>query len=138
MTLTRPRWPPGRWMALLLILLWTPRAADAQPLAAVTGVVKDDSGAPLPAVRISLHGSSNRVTETGPEGRFNIQGLPDGDYELNAALAGFAPSRRTFRLSAGERLDMMLTLSVLHEERTVVTASKIGRASCRERVYLCV
>ena len=99
---------------------------DAQPFADLAGVVKDATGAPLRAVRISLRGAATRVTETGPEGRFTIHGLPEGVYELEAALAGFAPFHRTLRLVGGRRMDVAVTLSVLHEERTVVTAAKTG------------
>ena len=110
----------------LLLLLWMSAVVQAQPAADLAGVVQDATGAPLTAVRISVRGPTTRVTETGPEGRFTLQDLPEGTYDLDAALPGFAPSRRTLRLVGGQRTEVALTLSVRHEERTVVTAAKTG------------
>ena len=50
----------------------------------------------------------------------------EGQYELVAALAGFAPARRTVRVRPELPAVVSLTLSVLLQERTVVTASRTG------------
>jgi iron complex outermembrane receptor protein len=111
---------------VLLLLVWMTAAVQAQPTADLAGFVQDATGAPLPGVRISVRGPATRVTETGPEGRFTLQDLPEGTYDVDAALAGFAPSRRTLRLAGGRRTEVWLTLSLAHEERTVVTAARTG------------
>ena len=97
----------------------------------IIGSVEDATGAPLPAVTISVQGVENRVTETGPDGRFHLENLPVGEYQLRAAHPGFAPARRTLRLGPGEKLTVTLTLSVLLQEHTVVTAARSGERTCR-------
>jgi iron complex outermembrane receptor protein len=100
--------------------------ATAQPAAQITGSVRDTTGAVLPDVTIRAHGVDDRVTESGPDGRFEFPDLPSGEYQLTATRAGFAPARRTVRLVPGERVVVSLTLSVALLEATVVTASKTG------------
>jgi iron complex outermembrane recepter protein len=73
-----------------------------------------------------------RVTRTGPEGHFEFRNLPEGNYELTAVLAGFAPARRTLRLVPGQSAALSLTLSVALQEEVVVTASKTGERDARE------
>ncbi len=60
------------------------------------------------------------------KGEFDLQGLPEGEYELTAAFPGFAPTRRTARLASGSASIVSVTLTPLLLEGTVVTASKTG------------
>jgi outer membrane receptor protein involved in Fe transport len=126
MTLARPSRSPV-WVALVFAAaLWTAHPAAAQPSAQLSGSVTDATDSLLPNVMISLQGAEGRLTQTGPDGSFEFPHLPDGEYELTASLAGFAPARRTLRLVSGERVVLALTLSVLVLEQTVVTAAKTG------------
>ena len=77
---------------------------------------------------VTLHGPSDKLTQTDSEGQFDFQSLPDGQYELTATLPGFAPARKIARLIAAERSAVSLTLTVLILEQTVVTAARTGEA----------
>jgi iron complex outermembrane recepter protein len=112
--------------AILLTILSIPEPVRTQPLAHLTGTVKDATGAALVDVTIAVRGPASRVVLTNRDGRFDIRALPDGQYELTATFAGFAPMRRTIRLVSGERTELSLTLAVLVLEQTVVTATKTG------------
>jgi iron complex outermembrane recepter protein len=119
--------PLGRWLGwLLAVNLCAVIPADAQPFGLVRGSVKDTTGAALPGVTLTLRGAADRKTETGPGGDFAFEGLPSGEYELTAVLAGFVPARRTFRLVGRETVTLPLTLWVQVLEQAFVTASKIG------------
>ena len=115
-----------RFASVLVATLSFALPVSAQPTARIIGSVEDATGAPLQAVTISLLGAEDRVTETGPDGRFHLENLPVGEYELRAAHPGFAPARRTLRLGPGDTLTVSLTLSVLLLEHAVVTAPKTG------------
>jgi iron complex outermembrane receptor protein len=110
----------------LMVYFLSAVVAAAQPAGQITGSVKDATGALLPDVTIRVHGADERITESGPDGTFELRDLPSGDYELAATRAGFAPAHRRVRLVPGEHLVVSLTLSVAIQEETVVTASKTG------------
>ncbi len=109
-------------------MLWMGADGYAQRSAHVTGSVTDATGLPLAGATITLRGASDRVTQTDSEGQFDVQSLPEGEYELTATLPGFAPARHTARLTSAQRLHISLTLMVLILERTVVTAARTGEA----------
>jgi iron complex outermembrane recepter protein len=101
-------------------------AAPAKTPGRLTGTVVNAANEPLPEVTISVRGPDTRDTRTRPDGGFDFPGLPEGTYDLVATLSGFAPARRTVRLTPGARTTVSLTLTILHQEQTVVTASKTG------------
>jgi hypothetical protein len=67
-------------------------AADGR--GAITGVVSDDRGGPLPGAMVSVLGATMAMTVTDVQGRFLLDRLPAGDYTLRAHLPGFTASRR--------------------------------------------
>ena len=113
---------------LVVVSLWPALAGAAAPKqpGRMTGMVKNALNEPLPEVTISVRGPASRDARTRADGGFDFPGLPEGTYELVATLTGFAPARRTIRLVPGARATVSLTLTVLVQEQTVVTASKTG------------
>jgi iron complex outermembrane receptor protein len=114
------------WVASVVAATVLIASAEAQPLGQITGTVTDATGGALVDVTITVRGTTTRIAQTGPEGGFDFQGLPEGEYEVQAALAGFAPARRTVGLMSGEKAVLSLTLSVLVQEQALVTASRTG------------
>jgi hypothetical protein len=88
--LFRP-WLLPQWCALALasLLLMAP-AAHAQSSARLAGSVFDATGLPLASVHVRLRGSSDMVTQTDANGRFELENLSEGEYELTAALQGYS------------------------------------------------
>ena len=120
-------WCPNVRLASVLVgALSAANPADAQSTGAVTGVVADATGAPLVGATIALRGPVERTGRTDSAGRFDIPDLPYGDYTLTATAAGFAPAHRRIRVPSSETTDITLTLAVLLQEHTVVTATKSG------------
>ncbi len=50
---------------------------------AISGIVVDTSGKPIPDVRVSAYGPKNETAHTEKNGRFLITGLDEGTYHLN-------------------------------------------------------
>ncbi|MFI5170570.1 MAG: carboxypeptidase-like regulatory domain-containing protein, partial [Vicinamibacterales bacterium] len=98
----------------------------AQPQGRITGSVVDATNAPLVNVTIALRGPVERKAQSGDDGAFAFAGLPEGEYQVQAALPGFAPTVHTVRLAAGETASVVLRLSVLAFDKIVVTAGKSG------------
>src|SRR5262245_39156537 len=128
--------PASVCCAVSLALVWGVALADAQtsagvgyshdPPGAITGSVVDASAAPLSGVTITVTGAADRVATTGPDGRFELQGLPEGEYGLDAVLTAFAPEHRALRVEPGATATISLTLLVSVRYEVVVTATKTG------------
>ena len=91
---------PGRFLALLVILLATVGVAPAfgqSPNATFSGQVVDDTGGVLPGATVTLRDAAagrERVAITDTAGRFSIAGLAPGRYALKVTLAGFETLER--------------------------------------------
>ena len=123
-------------VALFLALAASPGRA-AEP-GTVAGVVKDPTGAVVPAAKVSLlspQGAIQSATAADAEGGFRMTGVPAGSYVLLAEAPGFAVRRRALRVDATsglEGLEMALQPEAFRDELTV-TASP-GRAEALEQV----
>jgi hypothetical protein len=56
----------------------------------LAGSVVDANDETLPGVTVSIRGQAQRTATTNDAGTFSFRELPPGDYELRAALKGFA------------------------------------------------
>jgi iron complex outermembrane receptor protein len=113
-------------LAVVLAQFCAPASARAQATSGLSGSVYDQTGAPLPGVRITIRGVTERGTHTNATGAFTFPELPAGDHEISAELSGFQPARRTVRVRAGERVTVSFTLLVAFVQETIVTAAKVG------------
>ena len=64
--------------------------ADSVQTPAVTGIVTDTAGNPLPNVQVAIT-ALRRGMSTDESGRFVFRGLPAGTHHLDAILIGYAP-----------------------------------------------
>jgi outer membrane receptor protein involved in Fe transport len=85
-----------QWIAVVWCVL---AAAEGAAYAAVpgqsgalTGIVVDASGAPVPgaAVTVEVNAVQTRPSPTGADGRFSIEGVPGGEATLRVRANGFA------------------------------------------------
>jgi hypothetical protein len=102
---------------LLVALFFAPLPAPAQLYTgSVTGVVKDSSGATIPAVKITLvdQGKGYSFTATTDNtGRYLLRSIPPGTYTITAEAANFERKpRRTSRLMSAKT-----SLSIYFEGR---------------------
>jgi Carboxypeptidase regulatory-like domain len=101
------------------ILLALTAVVGAQPFGALTGTVVDPLGALLPNARVVLIQPARQARyeiSTDRNGQFEFQGLPSGEYQLEASTAGFQTYRDTLSI-AGLTVQRQITLKLglLHE-----------------------
>jgi hypothetical protein len=103
------------FLFLMLLCLQIPFAM-AQMSASLSGVVTDQSGAVVSGASVSTQNSDTgflRSTVTDQAGRFQLVGLPVGQYEVRASKNGFTEAVRDgVRLLVGQAATVDLTLCV--------------------------
>src|SRR5258708_28063480 len=97
----------GIWRNLLLVtpawlLAFCVRPAGAQQQqGTISGTVTDRvSGTAIATVRVSLL-NTNRSAVTNQQGRFSLQGVPVGTYQVQAAIIGYAAATNSANVAAG-------------------------------------
>jgi len=122
----------------LLLSIWSPARLAAQ-LAGIVGSVFDPSGA-------SINGATVRATNTGtglewqtktsPQGDYSLGLLPPGVYVVDAAAAGFSPSRTDgIKLAVNSTLhiDLRLALPEVKENLQVEAVAPLVEAETSEQ-----
>jgi hypothetical protein len=110
-------------LALAVGLAWA-----AETDGNVEGAVVDPAGAAVSGVEVVAHRAGVATlwrTVTDDQSRHTIAGLPAGNYEIEAAAAGFQPYHRgavSVTAGASTRLDIVFALAA-HSEAVEVTAS---------------
>ena len=123
------------WLAVALfrMLLLTAAAKAQSPVAAVGGTVSDASGAPVPGATVTAHQQgtgASRAQQTDASGRYRLEKLEPGPYEVEASRSGFrtAVQRVTLRVGDDALLDFPLQVGQLSEQVEVVsTATALNR-----------
>ncbi len=117
----------GVCLGFLLSLVFSGQVLLAQvTTAAISGVIRDETGAVLPGVSMTIKNLDTGITRTAvtdEEGRYHAPNLALGDYEVQAMLAGFQGGVRTgIKLTIGREAVVDFTLKVGEiTEKIVVT-----------------
>ena len=104
-----------RTVAALLLAAALATPALAQTLTgSITGTIKDEQGAVLPGVSVTLTGKQGTKTEvTDSSGVYRFPALEVGTYTVAAELSGFKKAQSgDIQISPGKELAQDLTLSV--------------------------
>ena len=111
------------FIAFFIVLLWSPFLGAQSPASAVSGEVRDSSGAVIPDVALEArHQENGRVYSalTDREGRYEFLRLPSGTYEISASFRGFNTARHEeFLLNTGQAVTLDLTLQVQDAEQSI-------------------
>lgn len=94
----------------------------------IQGQLQDGAGQKLIGATIHLENSPYR-TQTGPEGRFVLPSVREGQYQLLIQYPGLASETRTIDVQDEHTLELPLTLAAKVERITVVgQVASLGRA----------
>jgi hemoglobin/transferrin/lactoferrin receptor protein len=96
----------------------------------ITGIVKDPGGAVVSGASVSLLHPNRAViaaTVTNAEGRFILERVAPGDYQLNVEGAGFVRQRTAVHVSEANTTDVsvVLELTPLAEQVTITAEAGI-------------
>jgi Carboxypeptidase regulatory-like domain len=113
-------------LAVFIIILATTTSWAQFNTAEVAGVVKDGSGAVLPAATVTAVQAATGFTSeqrTDSNGEFLLASLPVGQYTITVEFDGFKPIRRSIALLIGQkvRLEFALEVGSVTEEITITT-----------------
>ena len=119
-------------LAMLAVMLAAALPATAQErFAALTGVVRDASGAILPGVTVTITNKDTQraqVAVTAGDGTFRVLDLDPGRYTVKFELTGFTSAEiPDVTLLLGKRIELTPSLAVggLQEAVTVTTESPL-------------
>src|SRR5262245_35169089 len=110
-------WTATSLIGIVMLIVLASGLVFAQGFsAAISGYVRDTTGAVVPGVTITvkhIESGLTRATVTSETGGYAIQLLPVGPYELATDLPGFKPQvRRGINLAVGQEAIVNLTLEV--------------------------
>jgi TonB-linked SusC/RagA family outer membrane protein len=114
--------------ALVSASLWGPSRVNAQQATAtgaITGHVVDaGSKAPVASAQIQIVGTTRGIV-AGDDGRFRINNVPAGTYQVRVLRIGFQAQVRTVTVTAGEaaNADFELKPTVVNLDQVVTTAT---------------
>lgn len=97
----------------------------------VSGMVTDAEGTPLAGVQV-VDRALERGTTTGPDGQFELRGLPPGRHVLEIRFVGYQTAVREVRVQPGARaapLEVALRQRVLETEGVTVTGTARARST---------
>ena len=135
-------------LALAFVLIAAAVASAQVGSGALTGVVRDQSGAGISGVAVSITAietNQQRVAISTADGVYAATSLPPGNYRVDIALAGFRPiTRDGIRVTTGTsiRIDFDMALGTVMD-RVIVTAdapalrgesASLGDVVRRERI----
>jgi len=93
----------------------------------VHGVLMDDSGAVIPAVKVTVaRPGVTKTAETQADGSFSAMGLAPGQYTVSVTYPGFAPFSRAVNVGAGAPVQMSIRLAVSAEKQEVTVQAEAG------------
>jgi outer membrane receptor protein involved in Fe transport len=124
-----------RWELMLLLAALLPSFALAQATGAISGVVSDPSGAPLPGATVSVVNNATgqtRVASTSADGFFTVPLLQPGSYRVTASLQGFSTLIHDgIRVTVSEtaRVNLQLPMGGRAEDLTVVGEAPLVETS---------
>lgn len=116
---------------LALLVLFLSGIMSAQvATGAISGTVKDSSGAVLPRVKVSILNEDTGIAReivTDPTGRYSVLSLNLGHYQLTAMAEGFQTEiRRGILLTVGREAIVDMTLSIGGTQQRLVVTGEVS------------
>jgi carboxypeptidase family protein/TonB-dependent receptor-like protein len=116
----------AKLLAFAALLVACVSSVYADVYGSISGIVRDNSGSPLPGVGITVTGPvlpKGKDTVTEPNGSYQIQNLPPGTYNVTASLSGLGSAKRSAIVSVDKDTAVDLRLSPTVSESITVTSA---------------
>ena len=111
------------WTAALILILVSDLRAQLGNQGSISGVIKDPSGAVVPAAMIQVSNLATSIsfkTTSNDSGLFDFSVLPLGRYELSAEKNGFAMLiLKNILVTEGAKIDLSLELHLVEVSNSV-------------------
>ncbi len=119
---------------LLIIFLLFPQFIDAQKIQqGIRGKVRNEvTQKYLASVNLFIAGT-NYGTSSKPDGSFEIAGIPEGKYELQASMVGYNPVSRSVKVSRNSFTNVRIDLKPV-----MVLIDSVGVIGRKRRNYISV
>jgi hypothetical protein len=120
------------FLCSILLLLALPFAALAQDAGAITGTVRDSSGAVVPGAEVKLTSPAigiTRTSTTNGDGEYLAAALPPGVYDMSVTAQGFKvfqAKKIIVQVAQKARLDVKLEVGQV-SENVVVEGSNVAQ-----------
>jgi outer membrane receptor for ferrienterochelin and colicins len=115
-----------RSILAFVVFVTAPTSTLAQGMA-ITGIVRDGSGAVVPGGTIVIHQrerAMDRLVESGRDGRFTVSPLAPGEYLVEVIAPGFAILTTTAVVPSAGPLELALEPAPVVEAVQIVSASR--------------
>src|SRR5712691_9159561 len=110
------------WLLLGVSTVW------AQGTAAVSGTIKDQSGAVVPSAQVTVRNTETAQTRTAvsnDQGRYQVAALPVGAYEIRVERQGFKTAvQSNLLLAVAQEATVDVTLETGEISETVTVSSE--------------
>jgi len=107
--------------------LWT------QSTGTITGVVSDVTSKPIPGASVSVRNEAGGVSRqllTESDGKYTLNGLPDGVYSIEASAPSFSTSRRNgVKVNSGQTSNVSLSLNVSEMVQSITVEGSVSVAA---------
>src|SRR6516162_5490291 len=119
----------------IVIALIAVNAFSQERTASINGTVKDPSGAPVPAAKITIRNTETgfkRDVSTSGNGDYAITSLDPGTYQITAEHAGFKTMERSgivLHVNDNVRIDYSLSLGEVNQVVNVSEEAPLLRTS---------
>lgn len=94
----------------------------------LTGIVRDETGAPLSNANVVLE-NTFMMTTTNSEGKFAFRNLKDENYLVKVSYLGYAAYQKKVNIRDGEVLEIRLNRSPVLVEEILISASRVNTNS---------
>jgi outer membrane receptor protein involved in Fe transport len=114
-------------LLLSLLIAFPIFGADSLGRAGIAGIVRDDSGAPIPGITITatLPGGEAQVAVSEMDGAFKITDLQPGTYKVEAVLDGFQTIAKDVKVVNGQTIDLAFKMVPAFGETVEVVAEAV-------------
>jgi iron complex outermembrane recepter protein len=116
------------WQLVLPIARPSTAVAQGTQTGSISGKVVDEKGVPIAGAQVGVQGTTAGA-QTGTNGEYVIERVPEGAQTVRARMVGFTPDSASITISAGQRASQDFTLqrNPLQLQTLVVTGTQTPR-----------